>query len=780
MSVGTAAASHPAGIAGISPLLLGSEPKRIHLLGVAGSGMSGIAALLLALGHRVSGSDKADTQEVERLRKKGLAFETPHGPSLVADADLVIYSSAIRPGNPAYDAAVSLGKPMARRAEVLAAIMEGKQGIVVCGMHGKTTTSAMAAHVLRAGGLKPSHYVGAEIPILGTNARWDSEGMHLVAEGDESDGTLVHYHPRHAIVLNIEPEHLDHYADLAAIDAVFLRLLSQTSGNVYYWSDDAGASRVCSSHERAVPVGTGAHCRYRIEGLESADLATRFAVFRGNDLLGSVTLGIPGAHNAHNALLVIALATDLGVPFGEIASALGSFRGAKRRFELKYRDVEFRVFDDYGHHPTEIAATLATARATISGEGRLIVLFQPHRYSRTAALREEFGRSFRDADLVHVAPIYPAGETPIPGIGSGTIVEEARKAGHPSVHEAPSVSAAAALAAAALREGDLVLTLGAGNIHEAGTFLATELSIRSRLREAMGPGLIRIGEPLSRHTTMRVGGPARFWAEPETEEGFAELVRVCHDEGIPLMVMGRGSNLIVRDGGFPGVVAHLGRGTFSASSVDGNEITAGVGIKLKQLAAVARHAGLTGFEWMDGIPGNLGGALRMNAGAMGIQTFDQVVRVRFADRDGNIVSRTTAELEIRYRDVPVLHDHYALSATLAGSPSVPEAIDGLLNASFRHRKETQPIAASAGCIFKNPGGISAGKLIEELGLKNSAVGGARVSEVHANFIVNDGGATATEILSLIGRIKEKARSERGIDLETEVGIIGEDPGNEEI
>ena len=779
MSVGTVAASRPAGIAGISPLLLGSEPKRIHLIGVAGSGMSGIAALLLALGHRVSGSDKADTQEVERLRKKGLAFETPHGPSMVADADLVIYSSAIRPGNPAYDAAVSLGKPMARRAEVLAAIMEGKQGIVVCGMHGKTTTSAMAAHVLRAGGLKPSHYVGAEIPILGTNARWDSEGMHLVAEGDESDGTLVHYHPRHAIVLNIEPEHLDHYADLAAIDAVFLRLLSQTSGNVYYWSDDAGASRVCSSHERAVPVGTGVHCRYRIEGLESADLATRFAVFRGNDLLGSVTLGIPGAHNAHNALLVIALATDLGVPFGEISSALGSFRGAKRRFELKYRDAEFRVFDDYGHHPTEIAATLATARATMSGEGRLIVLFQPHRYSRTAALREEFGKAFGDADLVHVAPIYPAGETPIPGIGSGTIVEEARKAGHPSVHEASSVSAAAAYAAAALRPGDLVLTLGAGNIHEAGTFLATELSLRSRLRESMGPGLIRIGEPLSKHTTMRVGGPARFWVEPETEEGFAELVRVCHDEGIPFMVMGRGSNLIVRDGGFPGVVAHLGRGTFSASSVDGNEITAGVGIKLKQLAAVARQGCLTGFEWMDGIPGNLGGALRMNAGAMGIQTFDQVVRVRFADRDGNIVSRTPAELEIRYRDVPVLHDHYALSATLVGSPSVPEAIDGLINASFRHRKETQPIAASAGCIFKNPGGISAGRLIEELGLKNSAVGGARVSEVHANFIVNDGGATATEILSLIGRIKEKARTERGIDLETEVGIIGEEPGNEE-
>ncbi len=759
----------------LSSLLLDSKSLHIHLIGVAGSGMSGIAALLLALGHRVSGSDRSDTVEVERLRRKGLAFTTPHRADLINDADLVIYSSAIHAGNPAYDAALLQGKRMARRAEVLAAVMQGKQGVVVCGMHGKTTTSAMAAHVLRSGGLKPSHYVGAEIPILGTNARWDSEGEHLVAEGDESDGTLVHYHPRHALVLNIEPEHLDHYSDLASIDAVFTQLIGQTSGEIYYWADDEGASRVCSPCERSVPVGTTANCRYRLEGLEQIGFTTRFSVRRGSELLGSVQLGIPGAHNAHNALLVIALACDLGIPFETTAEALESFRGAKRRFELKYQDESFRIFDDYGHHPTEIAATLATARQAISSNGRLVVLFQPHRYSRTAALRSEFGTAFQDADVVLIAPIYPAGEKPIPGIDSGTIVAAARESGHPSVARVDSVMTAARAAASLLREGDLVLTLGAGNIHEAGPFLAKELALRARLFAAMGEGMIRLYEPLSRHTTMRVGGPARFWAEPETEEGFAELIRVCHDEGIPFMVMGRGSNLIVRDGGFPGVVVHLGRGCFTQSSVEGNEITAGVGLKLKQLAAVARTAGLSGFEWMDGIPGNLGGALRMNAGAMGSQTFEQVVRVRFADRDGNIVSRTPEEIEVRYRDVPVLNDHYALSATLRGQPAPLQQIDDLLGSSLKHRKETQPIAASAGCIFKNPGGLSAGKLVEELGLKNSTLGGARVSEVHGNFIVNDGGATATEILALIERIREKARQERGIELETEVRIIGEDP-----
>jgi len=404
-----------------------------------------------------------------------------------------------------------------------------------------------------------------------------------------------------------------------------------------------------------------------------------------------------------------------------------------------------------------------------------VVLFQPHRYSRTAALIPEFAAAFRGADIVHVAPIYPAGEKPIPGIDAGTIVHAAREAGHAAIFQAPSVLAAGIAVAPQIKKGDLVISLGAGNIHEAGSFLVRELTLRSRLQEAMGEGAIRIAEPLSKHTTMRVGGPARFWAEPETEEGFAELVRICHDEGIPVMVMGRGSNLIVRDGGFPGVVIHLARGRFAQSVVEGNEITAGVGMKLKQLAAVARNAGLSGFEWMDGIPGNLGGALRMNAGAMGVQTFDQVMRIRFADRDGNIVSRSPAEIEVHYRNVPILHDHYALSATLSGVPAPLDKIDGLMGSSFKHRKETQPAAASAGCIFKNPGDISAGRLIDELGLKNSTIGAARVSEVHGNFIVNDGGATATEILSLISRIKEKARAERGIELETEVSIIGEDP-----
>ena len=758
-------------LATLTEFFTGSS-RQVHLIGVAGSGMSGIAGLLLALGHRVSGSDKVDTVEVGRLKKKGLRFHIPHQADEVIEAELVVYSSAIKAGNVAYDAARKLGLPMVRRADALAAIMNSKKGIVICGMHGKTTTSSMAAHVFRSCGLKPSHYVGAEIPILGTNARWDSEGEYFVAEGDESDGTLINYHPEHAIVLNIEPEHLDFYKDIAAIDAVYAKLVGQTRGKVVYCGDDPGAARVCSPRPGAISYGQLASNRYRISDIAAENFRSRFQVLKEGESLGTASLNIPGIHNAVNALAVIALAVEIGLSFDKIAAALENFRGARRRFEICYETQRNLVVDDYGHHPTEVAATIATART--GGWKRVLVMFQPHRYTRTLALKEEFGRAFDQADAVFIADVYPASEKPIPGVSGQMIVDAMRTHGHPHVEFQPDIRRIHQNAGLEIQDGDLVLSLGAGNVHEAGARLVSNLAARDKLLSAMGPGTIRLYEPLSRHTTMRVGGPAQFWAEPETEEGFADLVQLCFDEDIPFMVMGRGSNLLVRDGGVPGVVAHLSKGEFSRHIVNGNEITAGVGLKLKQITAIARNAGIGGFEWMEGIPGNLGGSLRMNAGAMGAETFEQVVSVRYCDQDGNIFTRPPAEMEVRYRDVRTLHQNYALSATLRGTFADTKEIETRIADSERKRRESQPIAASAGCIFKNPNQTPAGRLIEELGFKNFTVGRARVSEVHGNFIVNDGGATAEEILTLIEEIKAAAARERGINLETEVQIVGVD------
>jgi UDP-N-acetylmuramate--alanine ligase len=757
----------------LAEILVGGELK-VHLIGVAGSGMSGIAGLLLSLGHHVSGSDRVTTLETDRLQTLGLEFYLQHQAAAITDADLVIYSSAIRPGNVEYDEAIRTNKSMVRRADALAAILNCKKGIIVGGMHGKTTTSSMAAHVLRAGGVKPSHYVGAEIPILGTNAHWDHEGEYFVAEGDESDGTLAFYHPEHAIILNIEEEHLDYYEDLAAIEAVFNQLLDHTHGNIFYCADCANTTRICSVRPHAISYGESSTADYRFQTILSKAFRSQFKVFKNGTWLGDFTLNVPGKHNVSNATAVIALATELGVEVEKIAEAFESFRGAKRRFEVKYRSDNYMMVDDYGHHPSEIRATLNTARAI--GAKRIFVMFQPHRYSRTLALKDEFGTAFKDADGVYVADVYAASEKPIPGVSGQTIVDAIAATGQSGAVYQPNRFQIPIDIGRQLLPDDMVLSLGAGHIHEQGTALAHDLARLEELQGVMGPGLIRLYEPLSKHTTLRVGGPAQFWVEPETEAGFAALVRHAMNNKIPLMVMGRGSNLLIRDGGIRGVVVHLARGEFRKIEVRDGEITAGVGVKLKELAYAARDAGIGGFEWMEGIPGNVGGGLRMNAGAMGGETFGNVVSVRYLDRNCEIHTKKPGELDVHYRDVPSLKTNYALSAVFRGKPGNAEEIKKLLEASMLKRRASQPRESNAGCIFKNPAQCPAGKLVDELGLKNTHIGNARVSEVHGNFIVNDGGASASDVIELIEKIKATALKERGIHLDTEVQIVGETAG----
>lgn len=754
------------------PKLLTREHHKIHLVGVAGSGMSGIAALLLELGHEVSGSDKASTVETDRLQRLGLRFHQNHHADDASDADLIVFSSAITINNPILLSARDFGKPAVRRAEALAAIMRTKRAILIAGMHGKTTTSAMIAHVLREAGLHPSHYVGAEIPILGSNAHWDPLGEYFVAEGDESDGTLRCFQPRHALILNIEEEHLDFYVDLAAIEKAFAQLIEQTTGMLFYSADDPNAVRLCAQRKGAVSYGFSENSDYRGTDIELRDFASVFCVYLRGQQLGEAVLNVPGRHNVQNAIGVIGLANELGIPFEKIAASLRKFEHARRRFEIKYASDRFLLVDDYAHHPSEIRATLETARST--RRKRVLAMFQPHRFSRTKALCHKFGGAFNDADRVVVTDVYPASETPIPGISGQTIADEIARHGHRGVSYQPRFESVHHDIGNLLDSGDLILSMGAGNIHEELSILAADLVIAEKLKAIVGEeGDVRLYEPLSKHTTLRVGGPAQFWVEPRNENAFAELIRFCRSENLPLFVIGRGSNLLVRDGGIRGVVVHPRGGAFDRIEVDSNEITAGVGAKLREVAYAGKAAGIGGLEWMEGIPGAVGGGLRMNAGAMGAQTFENVVRVSYLDAEGNPHTKTRDELEVHYRSFPLLENNFAVSAVFRGRPAPAEQIARKLHASQEKRRTSQPMAKSAGCIFKNPQNCPAGQLVEELGLKNSGIGKARVSEVHGNFIVNDGGATAAEMLELIEKIKTVARVERGIELETEVQIVGE-------
>src|SRR5581483_271455 len=437
------------------------------------------------------------------------------------------------------------------------------------------------AHVLRESGLHPSHYVGAEIPILGTNAHWDSRGEYFVAEGDESDGTLEFFHPEHSLILNIEEEHLDFYKDLTAIEQVFAKLISQTSGAVFYSADDINATHSCADCARGVSYGFAEEADYRGSEVELKNFASVFQVHCRGKELGQAILNVPGRHNVHNALGVIAIASELGISFERIAASLRKFEHARRRFEIKYASERYLLVDDYAHHPTEIRATLKTARS--AGRKRVLTMFQPHRYSRTQALRYEFGGAFDDADRVLITDVYPASEKPIPGVSGQTIVDEIIAHGHRNVVYQPKRQLLHCDVGNIIDDGDMVVSLGAGNIHEELAILAADLVISEKLQGAIGKdGTVRLYEPLARHTTLRVGGPARFWVEPTTEQSFAEVVRLCKREQLPLFVIGRGSNLLVRDGGIRGVVVHPAGGDFDKIDIVGNEITAGAGAKLHE------------------------------------------------------------------------------------------------------------------------------------------------------------------------------------------------------
>lgn len=753
-------------------LLDRDNPVRIHLIGVAGAGMSGLARMLLEMGHRVSGCDRVTSEETERLQQAGLVFSCPHSAAAVADAEIVIYSSAIREENVALAAARKSGSLCLRRAECLAAILNNKKGVVVAGTHGKTTTSSLTAHLMREGRLRPCHYVGAEIPVLGANAHWNADSEYLIAEGDESDGTLVNYIPEHSIILNIEAEHLDFYRDLDHIKEVFHTLCKQTRGKIIYCKSDEGAHDVCSQYPNSISYGW-----------EDADYtASHITVKRGRTLytinykgekLGRVELGIPGRHNVLNSLAATAAALEMGCDFNSISRGLVSFAGARRRFETKYLSRDYRIVDDYGHHPTEIAATVQTAKSL--KPDRLVVLFQPHRYTRTQLLRDDFGRVLADVDKLFVADVYPASELPIPGISGQTIVDAVMENGAQDAHFTPNLPLAHHVVGNQLRPGDLFITLGAGNVHESGTKIAKDLRMLADMQQECGKVTCRLYEPMSKHSTLRVGGEAQYWIEPDTIEAMQNVVNFFKDRNIPVYVVGRGSNLVVRNGGIRGAVIRPTGGEFEKLELQGDRIVAGAGVKLKKLAAFAAKNGISGFEWMDGIPGCVGGSLRMNAGCMGGEMWQVFCSAIALDEDGETIELDKSNMRTpSYRIIPDFTENMVVQATFAGTPGAdPAEIEKTMEEYRARRKGSQPQEPSAGCTFKNPEEIPAGKLIDELGLKGYSIGGAQVSEKHANFIINTGNAKATDVTELIDHIRAVAKKERGIILKAEVQVIGD-------
>jgi UDP-N-acetylmuramate--alanine ligase len=464
--------------------------RKIHFVGIGGIGMSGIAEVLLNLGFTVSGSDVKATAVTDRLASLGARISEGHAAAHVRDAQVVVVSSAVTPENPEVVEAKRLETPVIPRAEMLAELMRLKFAVAVAGAHGKTTVTSMIAVMLAQAGLDPTAVIGGRLDVFGSSARL-GKGELMVVEADESDRSFLYLYPDLAVVTNIDREHLDHYRDLEEISSAFLSFMDRVPfyGAVIAcfdppWRNEFERLRP-RLRRRVVTYGMEPEASVTCAGVELERWGSSFEARVKGKPLGRLLLNVPGRHNVQNALAAVAVGLELDLSPAQIGEGLEHFRGADRRFQVKAEANGVTVVDDYGHHPTEIRATLDAAR--LQGARRIWAIFQPHRYSRTLALMDDFARCFEGCERVYVLDIYPASEPPIPGITSERLVERMRELGFGRARHAPSEQGVIDEVRAEARPGDLVLTIGAGSVWKVAERLAEAIRARSAARGGGGP-----------------------------------------------------------------------------------------------------------------------------------------------------------------------------------------------------------------------------------------------------------------------------------------------------
>lgn len=446
--------------------------QHIHFVGIGGSGMSGIAEVLLTLGYKVSGSDLKETEIINRLRALGGEVFIGHRESNVNDADVVVVSTAIDTSNVEVTAAIANKIPVIPRIEMLAELMRLKYGVAIAGTHGKTTTTSLVALVLAKGGLDPTAIIGGKLNNIGGHAKL-GQGEYLVAEADESDGSFLKLTPTIGVITNIDDDHLDYWKSIDKLHQGFIDFANKVPfyGSTIVCGDDPGVHRIIAQIKRkyityGLAVDRVSNCDLIAHSIEFSGFGTQFEVVYNERNLGQIKLQVPGLHNVYNALAAIGVGLELGVPFSVIKEGLDEFKGVVRRLQLKGEFNKIVVMDDYGHHPTEIRATLDAIKRF--WQGRFVVVFQPHRFSRTKLLAEEFGPVFGKADELLVMDIYSAGEKLIPGINAQLIIDNIKKNNYDKVKHMPGRKEVVAYLAANAQPNDLILTLGAGDVWKAG------------------------------------------------------------------------------------------------------------------------------------------------------------------------------------------------------------------------------------------------------------------------------------------------------------------------
>ncbi len=758
--------------------LLSRGRGRLHMLGLAGVGMAGLAFHLQQRGFQVSGCDCASGALANWLKERGLALSLGHDPCHVVGMDALIRSTAVPPDHPEVLAARRAQIPVFRRGLVLAALLSSGPTLVVCGTHGKSTTVAMLVQALRQSGLAPSFCLGGVVEALGGVAGLGASGI-MLAEADESDGSLAAYAPEMAVVTNIEFDHAEHFASFAELQSCFANFIAGVRRQVIYCADDAVATALCQKHPGAISYGLSARALWRARRVVLSGESSAFDLFYRGQRQGRLHLPVPGRHNVLNALAACAATSAWGGTFAALAAGLAAFQPVRRRFERVVNSAELLVISDYAHHPSELKAIWDNLQ--YNRRRRWLALFQPHRFSRTRALAKDFAKAFKGLDQLILAPVYPASEQPLSGGSSWDLYARIRRAAQVKAYCASSLAQAWDYLCRTLLPGDGLLILGAGDVEQLAAWAQRDIQRRGRagldpvpawlaaLRQlALPASRLRAREPMNRKTTLHVGGKADIFMSIASRADLARVLQWAALAQVPWTILGAGSNVLVSDLGVRGLVIRLCGAAFSGLRLVGpGQLSVGAGVSLAALTSWAAKHGYAGLEFLAGIPGTVGGALRMNAGAWGQAIGAKVLQVRCLNAAGEEQILLPPTLAFAYRQCPGLVGRIALEAVLALRPDDPAALSKRL-AAIKRRRAWQKGLRSAGSAFRNPPGDFAGRLIEQAGLKGYRLGGARVSRRHANLIVTDKKATASDVGALLEIMRAAVADRSGVALIKEI------------
>ena len=756
---------------------------RVHMVGVCGVGMAGLAFLLTNRGWHVSGCDAHMNPLSSWLRAAGVPVLHGHDSAHLAGVDRMIVTPAVSSSEPELMDALDKGLPVFRRGEVLASLVSQGRGVAVCGAHGKTTTSCFTARLLQVLGLCPEWCIGGSTRRLGGVAGGSGAvgvgAAVLVAEADESDGTLALYHPAVTVLTNIDLDHLEHFDGETALLACFRQAVTQTREGVAVCRDDMRAWQAAQA--ASVPLlgfGLSAESELRATNVLVDAVSVSFGIVYKGHAFGRVTLGVSGGHNVLNALGATAAALLLGCEPTEVFNALPGVCDElpRRRFETVAEVPRIRFIADYAHHPAELKAAVEMAR--VQQPGRLIVVFQPHRYTRTLALGPSFPAAFAAADEVILLPVYAASETPIEGGCVCDLYAHFRTL-QPTlpVRLARSREEVWSCLRYLLRPDDLVLIAGAGDVIGLVDLIRDDAArgwpvqkdpegFEQALRQLSGVSVEPFGS-LGDWSFFGTGSWARWRVEVLDGAVLSDVLRLCGFHGVPWRIVGAGANVWFSDLGQPGCVIRFAAGACKEVCVNGEEVEAGCGWKGPALLDLLESKGLSGLECLDSVPGSLGGWLAMNAGAHGGEIGSRVTWIRCLNPDGKVTILSAAECGFAYRRCAGLEGRVALACGLHLERSAPAAVKTRRQA-FRGMRMPLAGLRTEGSVFRNPPGASAGRLLDDAGCKGMRIGGAYVTDFHANIVAVEGSVAASDILALVMRMQLRVQRGCGMTLFPEI------------